>query len=136
MKNRKALVLAATDLLCIKENCYEPVKKLYSKHVKVFAKDTLLLVVVTDGAGIMESIDVIKQTTKKCKIYVFAPGSYPHTADYEEELSRKEFARIELCALPDAIYRAYQAILSEVDRKGRKKKTAEVQDDNHPGGRE
>lgn len=136
MKNRKALVIAATDLLCIKENCYEPVKKLSSKHVKVFENNALLLVVVTDSDGIMDSIDVIKQTTKKCKIYVFAPGAYPHTADYEEELTRKEFSRIELCALPDAIYHAYQAILSEVDRKGRKKKTAEVQDDNHPGGRE
>jgi hypothetical protein len=80
------------------------------------------LVVVTDSDGIMDSIDVVKQTTKKCKIYVFAPGAYPHTSRrYEEELTRKEFARIELCALPDANYRPIRQFLLRVDRKGRRR---------------
>jgi adenine-specific DNA-methyltransferase len=40
------------------------------------------------------------------KVYVFSNGQYPYTEDFEEVLPH-----ITLCALPDAIYKAYQHVL-------------------------
>jgi adenine-specific DNA-methyltransferase len=40
------------------------------------------------------------------KVYVFSEGQEPYTEDFYEVLDK-----IELCALPDAIYKAYRHVL-------------------------
>ena len=45
-------------------------------------------------------------THHKIKIYIFAPGQYPFTEEFEDVLDK-----VELCALPDAIYKAYANVL-------------------------
>ena len=56
-------------------------------------------------------------THQKIKIYIFAPGQYPFTEEFEDVLDK-----VELCALPDAIYKAYANVLP-------KKKAKPVEDD-------
>jgi adenine-specific DNA-methyltransferase len=49
---------------------------------------------------------------KKIKIYIFAPGQYPFTEEFEGVLDK-----VELCALPDAIYKAYANVLPKKKAK-------------------
>lgn len=46
------------------------------------------------------------------KVYVFSNGQYPYTEEFEEVLPF-----ITLCALPDAIYKAYQNVLPKRQRR-------------------
>jgi adenine-specific DNA-methyltransferase len=45
------------------------------------------------------------------KVYVFSNGQYPFTEEFEEVLPY-----VTLCALPDAIYKAYQNVLPKRHR--------------------
>ena len=49
---------------------------------------------------------------KKIKVYVFSNGQYPYTEEFEEVLEY-----VTLCALPDAIYKAYQNVLPKKQRE-------------------
>lgn len=46
------------------------------------------------------------------KVYVFSPGQYPFTEEFEEVLFY-----ITLCALPDAIYKAFLNVLPKKKRE-------------------
>lgn len=122
-KTKKELTFLATELLCIKEDCYTEVTTNFSADkkqswLKVFANHKSQMVVIYDDAMIEESIAIIqevnkqKQNTEKIKVYVFSNGQYPYTEDFEEVLSM-----VTLCALPDAIYKAYQHVLPKKQRK-------------------
>jgi len=47
----------------------------------------------------------------KIKVYVFANGPYPYTEEFESIANN-----IELAALPDAIYKAYQNVLPKQNK--------------------
>lgn len=75
--------------------------------------------VIYDEEVISQVVEVIQNTinskqTKKAnfKIYVFSNGQYPYTEEFEEVLDS-----VTLCALPDAIYKAYQNVLPKRKRK-------------------
>ena len=117
LKNKKELTNLATELLCIKEDCYTelPTK---DKWYKAFADTKSQFIVIYDDLFIEDSIEIIKQlhAVKKnenpIKVYVFSNGQYPYTEDFEEVLES-----ITLCALPDAIYKAYQNVLPKNKRE-------------------
>ena len=102
----------ATELLCIKENCYDE-QQLPFKHARLFSDHKTKLLVIYDDVVIPEAVEFIKENVNgsSIKVYVFSTGSDPYTEDFYE-VSYK----IELCALPDAIYKAYRHVLP-----GRKK---------------
>lgn len=123
LKNKKELTYLATELLCIKEDCYTEVTENYHKDkkqiwLKVFANHKTQMVVIYDDLKIDEGIAVIQELNKqkanseKIKVYVFSNGQYPYTEDFEDVL-----AMVTLCALPDAIYKAYQNVLPKKHRK-------------------
>lgn len=123
LKNKKELTYLATELLCIKEDCYTEVTEKYHKDkkqnwLKVFANKKTQMVVIYDDLKIDEGIAVIQELNKqksnseKIKVYVFSNGQYPYTEDFEDVLSM-----VTLCALPDAIYKAYQNVLPKKQRK-------------------
>jgi len=112
-KNKKELVLLATELLCIKEDIYTEIFQLVNytlkaKDIRCFADEKRYMIIVYNEEVIDELIPVIKQidSHKKIKIYLFAPGQYPYTEEFEEVIDK-----VELCALPDAIYKAYANVL-------------------------
>lgn len=108
LKNFKELTRQSTDLLRIKEDCYNEVhlEAITPGITRLFENDNIYMMIIFDDRYIDECIPVLKDLEKKTEVYVFAYGQYPYTDDFEEVLDK-----IELCAIPDAIYEAYQPAL-------------------------
>ena len=119
-KNMRDLVAAATDLLCIKEDLYEEQKtfgrfKLKPHLARYFNDGRKHMLIIYREELIDEIAEEIKNLDfggKRLKIYVFSPGRYPFTDNFCEVEDR-----VELVALPAAIYDAYQKVLPKRKEK-------------------
>ena len=121
-KNMRALVSAATDMLCIKEDMYteQPqfgninLPKVAARH---FTDSKREMLIIYKEECIEELVDEIYDINfnGKLKVYVFSPDRDP----YEDEFIDVE-DKVELCALPAAIYDAYMQVIP-------KKKDKEVE---------
>jgi adenine-specific DNA-methyltransferase len=106
LKNKRALTQLATELLCIKEDCYIE-QEIAFKEAKLFANEKVTLLILFDDHVIPEAVEFIKNSeVSEFKVYVFSIGSDPYTEDFLEVQDK-----VKLCALPDAIYKAYQNVL-------------------------
>lgn len=117
-RNMRALVNASTDLLCIKENIYNELKieGIAPRYARMFGEGEKRMLVVYDERVIPHVIDwlqsasatnAFKQSSNQAiKVYVFSPGAYAWDDDFAEVIDR-----VELCALPEAIYQAYKNVL-------------------------
>ena len=113
-KNMRDLVAAATDLLCVKEDLYEEKKtfgrfKLKPQLARYFNNGKRHMLIVCREELIDEIAEEIKNLDfagKRLKIYVFSPGRYAFTDNFREVEDK-----VELVALPAAIYDAYQKVL-------------------------
>lgn len=111
LKNKRELTQLATELLCIKEDCYTE-QKIKIKQAKLFANERVSVLILFDDHIIPDAVDLIKRMdAKEIKVYVFSMGSDPYTEDFAEVLDK-----VTLCALPDAIYKAYQNVLPKKKR--------------------
>lgn len=111
LKNKRELTQLATELLCIKEDCYAE-QKIKIKQAKLFTNARITLLILFDDHIIPDAIELIKKMdTSLIKVYVFSIGSDPYTEDFAEVLDK-----VTLCALPDAIYKAYQNVLPNKKR--------------------
>ena len=111
LKNKRELTQLATELLCIKEDCYTE-QKIHFKQARLFASSKVTLLILFDDHIIPEAVEFIKGIeAPEIKVYVFSMGSDPYTEDFAEVLDK-----ITLCALPDAIYKAYQNVLPKKNR--------------------
>lgn len=112
--NKQRLVHLATDLLCIKEDLHDEHqlmingKKLRRQYARFFAKDDRNMIVIYDPAVIKYVVESIKEEEPRrpVKVYVFSYGRYAFDDDFAAVIDK-----VELCALPDAIYEAYSAVL-------------------------
>ena len=113
-KNMRDLVAAATDLLSIKEDLYEEQHQFGRFQLKphlarYFSNGRRHMLIIYREELIDEIAEEIKQLDfggKRLKIYVFSPGRYPFTDNFREVEDK-----VELVALPAAIYDAYQKVL-------------------------
>ena len=136
-RNMRMLVAAATDLLCIKENLFEELGMrneelgivLTQRDVRLFGDGEKRMLVIYNEEVIPEVVEWLKKEHElpridhellsdnsriingnscenKIKIYVFSPGAYAWDDDFAEVIDR-----VELCALPEAIYQAYKNVL-------------------------
>lgn len=112
VKNMRELVQASTGLLCIKNDLYTEApfggRKMNPKYARYFENSGKRMLVIYEEQVIPFIADIIKtmQDGEKIKVYVFSHGSYA----YDDEFAEVE-DRVELCALPQAIYDAYQKVL-------------------------
>jgi adenine-specific DNA-methyltransferase len=114
VKNMRALVSAATDLLCIKENVYEEQEGFgglpYNNKVyRYFEENSHRMLIIYQEEFIPAIVSAIEASTGKegvLKVYVFSPDRDP----YADEFWKVE-DRVALCALPAAIYDAYMQVL-------------------------
>ena len=113
-RNMRELVAAATDLLCIKEDLYEEQPtfgrfRLKPQLARYFRNERRHMLIIYREELIDEIAEEIKTLDfggKRLKIYVFSPGRYAFNDNFRE-VSEK----VELVALPAAIYDAYQKVL-------------------------
>lgn len=113
-RNMRALVNAATDLLCIKENLYEEkpslgTLKLKPQLARYFSDGQKHMLVVYREEVVNELVEAIKTLElgkSMLKIYIFSPGRYAFDDDFYEVQDK-----VQLVALPAAIYDAYQRVL-------------------------
>ena len=112
VKNMRELVQASTGLLCIKNALYSEApfggRKMNPKYARYFEHGNKRMLVIYEERAIPFIADIIKTMPdgEKIKVYVFSHGSYA----YDDEFAEVE-DRVELCALPQAIYDAYQKVL-------------------------
>lgn len=112
VKNMRELVQASTGLLCIKNDLYTEApfggRKMNPKYARYFEHGNKRMLVIYEERAIPFIADIIKTMPdgEKIKVYVFSHSSYA----YDDEFAEVE-DRVELCALPQAIYDAYQKVL-------------------------
>lgn len=118
-RNMRALVSLATDLLCIKEDLYTEQKMFgkYPTHPKLmryFADDKRQMLILYKEEAVFEIVEEIKnmEFNGKLKIYIFTPGRYAFNDDFFEVQDK-----VELVALPAAIYDAYTRVLPKRKEK-------------------
>ena len=113
-RNMRALVNAATDLLCIKENLYEEkpslgTLKLKPQLARYFSDGQKHMLVVYREEVVNELVEAIKPLklgTSILIIYIFSPGRYAFDDNFYEVQDN-----VQLVALPATIYDAYQRVL-------------------------
>ena len=134
-RNMHALVEAATDLLCIKEDLYEEQTHFgqYKTHPKVlryFAKSNKRMLVLYRDEYTEEVAAEIERIPlpqgEKIKVYIFSPDRYAYD-DMFQDVAEK----VTLVALPAAIYDAYKKVLPK-----RREKLLELQTDHNEANEE
>lgn len=121
LSNKRQLTQLATELLCIKEDCYQEVTSQLNQETwnKCFTNGQGQYVyVVYDDLYIDEAVAALTAFVEKespesrIKVYVFANGQYAYHEEFEDLADN-----ITLAALPDAIYKAYQNILPKENKE-------------------
>lgn len=113
-RNMRALMAAATELLCIKEDLYEESKRFgryrtNPKTIRYFEKGNkrMLIIFCEELADqIAEEIKTLDFGGDKLKIYIFSPDRYAFNDNFYEVQDK-----VTLVALPAAIYDAYRRVL-------------------------
>lgn len=113
-RNMRALMAAATELLCIKEDLYEESKRFgryrtNPKTIRYFEKgDKRMLIIFCEELAdqIAEEIKTLDFGGDKLKVYIFSPDRYAFDDNFYEVQDK-----VTLVALPAAIYDAYRRVL-------------------------
>lgn len=112
-RNMRALVSASTDLLCIKNDIYTETKldgrNINPRIARYFESGDQCMLVIYDERAISAIVDILKTMNnqgKLIKVYLFSPSSYAFDDEFIEVADK-----VNLCALPDAIYQAYHKVL-------------------------
>lgn len=130
-RNMRRLVAASTDLLCIKENIFEEFQvsgfTFQARDARLFSDGKRAMMVIYNEEAIPDIVDWLQTApatnalthsrTNAIKVYVFSPGAYAWDDDFAPVLDR-----VELCALPEAIYQDYKSVLP---KKRVRRETAE-----------
>ncbi len=113
MQNMRKLVNLATDMLCIKENLYTEQnifggQKTYKNVFRYFDDRKKQMLVIYREEAIDELVDIIydMDISQPIKVYVFSPSEDPWEGSFDDVSDK-----VELCALPQAIYNTYRRIL-------------------------
>lgn len=113
MRNMRQLMNLSTDMLCIKEDLYTEQPKFgeqrtYKNVFRYFDNGKKRMMIIYKEDAVQQLADLIRKTDYegKMRLYVFSPSEDPWEGDFEEVQDK-----VELCALPQAIYNAYRRIL-------------------------
>ena len=118
-RNMRALVNASTDLLCIKEGIFEEFQgsgfKFQARDARLFSDGKRAMMVIYNEEVIPDIVEWLQSASansqlstlnSQLKTYVFSPGPYAWDDDFAPVIDR-----VDLCALPEAIYQAYKSVL-------------------------
>lgn len=113
MQNMRKLVNLATDMLCIKEDLYTEQntfggQKTYKGIFRYFDDGKKQMLIIYREEVIDELVDIIYDLDipQPIKVYIFSPSEDPWEGSFDDVSDK-----VELCALPQAIYNTYRRIL-------------------------
>ena len=113
MRNMRKLMSLSTDMLCIKEDLYTEQTKFgeqltYKNVFRYFDDGRKRMMIIYREEAVGQLVELIHNTDYegKMKVYVFSPSEDPWEGEFEDVAEK-----VELCALPQAIYNAYHRIL-------------------------
>ena len=119
-RNKRALVAAATDLLCIKNDVFQEQSvfgghKLKLAAARYFDDGRTQMLIIYNELAVDAFVRVIAgmEVGERIKVYVFSNNRYAYTDNFEPVADK-----VEVCALPAAIYDAYQKVLKPRKRNG------------------
>ena len=119
-RNKRALVAAATDLLCIKNDVYQEQSvfgghKLKPAAARYFDDERTQMLIIYNELAVDAFVKVIAgmEAGGRIKVYVFSNNRYAYADNFEPVADK-----VEVCALPAAIYDAYQKVLKPRKRNG------------------
>ena len=119
-RNKRALVAAATDLLCIKNDVYQEQTtfgghKLKPAAARYFDDGRTQMLIIYNELAVDAFVEVIAgmEAGGRIKVYVFSNNRYAYADNFESVADK-----VEVCALPAAIYDAYQKVLKPRKRNG------------------
>ncbi len=102
-RNKRKLVSESTDMLCIKENAFEPIKD--GDDFKIFKGNDKYLGIVFYEDAIEAYKKVINKIDGSFNTYVFSLGDDPHEKEFKDVRSK-----VNLCAIPEVILKVYREI--------------------------
>lgn len=119
-RNKRALVAAATDLLCIKNDVYREQPSFGGRRLKpaaarYFDDGRTQMLIIYNELAVDAFVRVIAgmEVNGRIKVYVFSNNRYAYADNFEPVADK-----VEVCALPAAIYDAYQKVLKPRKRSG------------------
>ena len=119
-RNKRNLVAAATDLLCIKNDVYREQPSFGGRRLKpaaarYFDDGRTQMLIIYNELAVDAFVRVIAgmEVGERIKVYVFSNNRYAYTDNFEPVADK-----VEVCALPAAIYDAYQKVLKPRKRNG------------------
>jgi adenine-specific DNA-methyltransferase len=102
-RNKKILTEKSVEILCIKEDTFELVKK--TKDIAIFKNDEKYMAILFDEIKLDEFINEIKKLKKPISVYVFSLEG----DDFKDEFEVLK-QDISLCSVPEAILKVYRRI--------------------------
>ena len=102
-KNKKNLVEKVTELLCIKEDCFERLK--FTRHYKIFRNNTKYVSILYDDKAINQFKKDIKNSGITTIAYVFSLDEYDKREEFEDIQDK-----IILKPMPSEIINTYKRI--------------------------
>lgn len=102
-RNKEKLTKQSVEMLCLKENTFEPV--LDSENIKIFKNNDHFTGILFDEKEISNFKEQIKDFEKPVRVYVFSLGD----DDFAEEFSDVK-DKVKVCSIPAAILRVYKRI--------------------------
>ena len=119
--NKRELVAAATELLCIKNDVYQEQSVFCGRRLKptaarYFDDGRTQMLIIYNELTVKAFVKAIggMEVGGRIKVYVFSNNSYAYADDFEAVADK-----VEVCALPAAIYDAYKKVLPPRKRSGK-----------------
>lgn len=103
-RNKKKLVDKSTEMLCLKEDCFDPIKK--EQHFRIFKNNqNKYLGIVYDDDGIEPFKKEAKKMKKKFVVYVFSLDESAREEEFEDMVNM-----VQLKPIPAVILNVYKRI--------------------------
>ena len=113
IKNMRALMAVSTELVCIKNDLYAEQEEFFGRKLnkdvaRYFDDRRQQMLIVYNEQAVESIIEVLREVDveRRIKIYLFSNNGYAYNDNFEEVIDK-----VELCALPVAIYNAYEYVL-------------------------
>ncbi|MGB2842774.1 MAG: site-specific DNA-methyltransferase [Halobacteriota archaeon] len=102
-KNKRKMVDKSTEMLCLKEDCFDEVKE--GKEFRIFKNDGKHLGIIYDDDGIEPFKKEVKKLNKKFIVYVFSLDESAREEEFEDVAEL-----VELKPIPAVILNVYKRI--------------------------